>query len=122
MVAGWIFGGVGCHATSKAADLSYRLGYLITAVLYHLVCPVCPLLSCCKENVYVAVTAAPVTDRAVYHAIGDRFIRGVAVTAATDAARAGYHLCNSCFGVDMVGSTHSGRGVDVWRCWVPYNK
>ena len=42
MVAGWMFGGVGCHTTSKAADLSYRLGYLITAALFHLVCPVCP--------------------------------------------------------------------------------
>ena len=39
VVVGWMFGGVGCHATSKGAKLSYNIGYLITAALF---CPDCP--------------------------------------------------------------------------------
>ena len=39
MVVGWIFGGVGYHATSKGAELSYKIGYLITADLFFPVCP-----------------------------------------------------------------------------------
>ena len=42
MVALWMFGGVGCHATIKGAELSYKLGYLITKALFCPVCPVCP--------------------------------------------------------------------------------
>ena len=34
---GWMFGGVGCHATINGAELSYNLGYLIMAALF---CPV----------------------------------------------------------------------------------
>ena len=29
MVVGWMFSGVGCHATSKGAELSYDLDYVI---------------------------------------------------------------------------------------------
>ena len=29
MVSGWMFGGVGCHATSKGAELSCELDYTI---------------------------------------------------------------------------------------------
>ena len=54
------------------------------------------MLSCCKEIVYVAVTAAPVAARAGYYAIGAHVIRGVAETAATSAARANNHFCDSC--------------------------
>ena len=34
-----MFGGVGCYAISTGAQLSYKIGYLITAELFHPVCP-----------------------------------------------------------------------------------
>ena len=49
VVAGWMFGGVGCHATSKGAELSYKLGYLIHKSLFNPVCivhTVCPDIIC----------------------------------------------------------------------------
>ena len=67
------------------------------------------------------MTAATVADRAGYHSIGDRSCR-VAVTAATAAAQAGYHPPTIAFGVDMIGGTRGGHGVDVRRCWVPCNE
>ena len=39
MVVIWMFDGVGYHETSKCAELSYKLGYLIIASLF---CPVRP--------------------------------------------------------------------------------
>ena len=33
-------GGIGCHATSKVAELSYNPGYLIMLALFSPVCPV----------------------------------------------------------------------------------
>ena len=42
MVVGWIFRGVGCLAMSEGAELSYKLGYLITAALFIPVHPVFP--------------------------------------------------------------------------------
>ena len=48
MVVGWIFGGDRYHATSKGAELSYKLGYLISEALvrpirpFCSVCPICP--------------------------------------------------------------------------------
>ena len=42
------------------------------------------------------MTAAPITARSGYHAIGAHVIPGVAVTAATAASQAVYHSCNSC--------------------------
>ena len=43
MVAGWMFGGTGCHAKSKGVESSYKLGYLITAALFYPVRPVRPV-------------------------------------------------------------------------------
>ena len=40
MVVAWVFGSAGFHVTSKDAELSYKLGYLIMAALF---CPVSPL-------------------------------------------------------------------------------
>ena len=34
MVVGWMIDGAGCHTTSKGTDLSYKLDYEITAVLF----------------------------------------------------------------------------------------
>ena len=48
MVVGWIFGGDGCHATSKAVELSYKIGYLITTALFLPDCPVCPVCTDCQ--------------------------------------------------------------------------
>ena len=42
------------------------------------------------------MTAAPIADRAVYHAIGALVICRVVVTTATATARVGYHSYNSC--------------------------
>ena len=42
MVMGWIFGGVGYHATSKGVELSYNIGYFITEALF---CPICTIRS-----------------------------------------------------------------------------
>ena len=42
MVLGCMFGGAGCHSTSKGAELSYNLGYLITSALLRPISPVCP--------------------------------------------------------------------------------
>ena len=42
VVVGWIFGGVGCHATSKGEEFSYKIGYLIMAALFCPIRPVCP--------------------------------------------------------------------------------
>ena len=39
MVVGWMFGGFGCHAAIKGAELSFNLGYLIMAALFHPVHP-----------------------------------------------------------------------------------
>ena len=41
MVMGWMFGSVEFHATSKVAELSYKLGYCIKAVLFCPIRPVC---------------------------------------------------------------------------------
>ena len=82
-----------------------------------------PVLACviCK----VAVTAATVAARVGYHSIGARVIHGVSVTAVSAAARAGYHSCNS----DIwsrhgpVGkSNHRVHGVNVRWFWVPCNE
>ena len=35
-----MFGGAGCLASTKGVELSYNLGYLITAALFFPVCPV----------------------------------------------------------------------------------
>ena len=43
MVLRWVFGGFGFHATTKGADLIYKLGYLIAAALFCTICPVCPV-------------------------------------------------------------------------------
>ena len=40
VVVGRMFGGDGCHARIKGAELSYKLDYLITAALFFHVCPV----------------------------------------------------------------------------------
>ena len=37
-----MLGVVGCHATSKGVELSYKLGYLFTASIFRLICHVCP--------------------------------------------------------------------------------
>ena len=42
MVVGWMFGGVGCHATSKGVNLSYKLGYLLREAKILPVRPVSP--------------------------------------------------------------------------------
>ena len=38
-----MFGGGGCHATSKVAELSYKLDFLITAALFFPIRPVHPV-------------------------------------------------------------------------------
>ena len=42
MVMGWMFGGVGYHATTKGAELNYKIGYCIMTVLFLPVHPVHP--------------------------------------------------------------------------------
>ena len=42
VVVGWMFGGVGCHATSKGGEFSYKIGYLIMEALFFPIRPVCP--------------------------------------------------------------------------------
>ena len=36
-------GGVGCHTKSKGAELSYKIGYLIMAASFCLICPIRPI-------------------------------------------------------------------------------
>ena len=44
-VVGWMFGGVGCHATSKGTELSYDLDYIILFWLW--------ILSAFRGNIHV---------------------------------------------------------------------
>ena len=57
------------------------------------------------------MTDAHVAARAGYHPTNAHVILGVEMTAVTLT-----------FEVYMVGSNRCGRGVDVWRCWVPCNE
>ena len=43
MVVGRMSGGVGCHTKSKGAELSYKIGYLIMAASFCLICPIRPI-------------------------------------------------------------------------------
>ena len=56
MVVGLMFGGVGCHATSKGAELSYKIDYLIKVALFrpiHPTCPICPVCSVCLDIIHI---------------------------------------------------------------------
>ena len=56
MVMVWMFGSDGCHVTSKGEELSYKLGYLITAALFFTistVCTDCQGLSATTAKVYL---------------------------------------------------------------------
>ena len=47
---------VGCHATSKDVELSYNLGYFITAVQFcpvHLVCPARRVCTICPDIIRI---------------------------------------------------------------------
>ena len=61
----WIFGGAGCHVTSKGVELSYKLGYLITVALFfsvHTACPVCPVHTD-LQGLFLPIYAANLTRR-----------------------------------------------------------
>ena len=49
MVMGWTSGGVGYHTMSIGTGLSYKLGNLITAVLFFPVSPAHPVLPVCPK-------------------------------------------------------------------------
>ena len=55
MVMGWVFGGAGFHATSKSSELSYKLGYFITAALFGPFCPVSPVFPD-RQGLYVPIS------------------------------------------------------------------
>ena len=50
MVMAWVFGGSGCHATSKGSELSYKLGYFIKSALF---CPFRPVCTVCPDIIRI---------------------------------------------------------------------